>query len=138
MQTACVSVPDFSVVRDKNWKLTEVRAETNKVIFKRDMLPEESLKDAYTLRFDAEGLRGVGCPNRYLAPYTLGEKQAIDIKLIAGTLMASLFEPEQLKEREYFVYLENADSWNIVKGNLELRSTNGEGAVVFLIFGSAD
>jgi hypothetical protein len=144
MQTACASgarnagVPDFSNVRDRNWKLMEVRAGTNNVIFKRDMLTEESLKDAYTLRFDAEGVRGVGCPNRYLAPYTLGDKQAVDIKTIAGTLMASLFEPEQLKEREYFVYLENADSWNIVKGNLELRSTNAEGAAVFLIFNSAD
>jgi heat shock protein HslJ len=150
MQTACASnaraasnvraesVPEFSDVRDRNWKLMEVRAGGNNVIFKRDMLPEESLKDVFTLRFDAEGLRGIGCPNRYLAPYTLGENQAIDIKPIAGTLMAALFEPEQLKEREFFAYLENADRWNIVKGNLELRSTNNEGAEVVLVFGSAD
>jgi heat shock protein HslJ len=145
-QTACVSgaasgaasVPEFSDVRDRDWKLMEVRAGRDNVIFKRGMPAQEDLKDFFTLRFDAERISGAGCPNRYFAPYTLAEKQAINIKPVAGTLMAALFEPEQLKEREYFSYLENADRWNIVKGNLELRSTNGEGAAVFLVFSLAD
>jgi heat shock protein HslJ len=147
MQTACasgaksgagVSNSGFSDVRDRDWKLMEVRDGRNNVIFKRNMLTEESLKDVFILRFDAERISGIGAPNRYFAPYTLAGKQAIDIKPIAGTLMAALFEPEQLKEREFFGYLENADKWNIVKGNLELRSTNGEGAAVFLVFDLAD
>jgi hypothetical protein len=52
--------------------------------------------------------------------------------------MLALSEPEQLKEREFFTYLEKADQWNLVKGNLELRSTNNEGAEVFLVFALAD
>jgi len=144
MQTACASsadgarVGDFSDVRDKNWKLTEVRAGKNNVIFRRSMLTQENFKDIYTLRFDAERVNGAGCPNRYFAPYEVAEKQAINIKPIAATLMIALFEPEQLKESEYFAYLEKANQWNLVKGNLELRSKNNEGADVVLVFGSAD
>jgi heat shock protein HslJ len=137
MQTACASAPDFSDVRDRNWKLMEVRAGKD-VIFQRSMLKQEVPVDVFTLRFDAERVSGTGCPNRYFSPYSLSEKQAIDIKPIAGTLMAALFEPEQLKEREFFTYLENADKWNVVRGNLELRSKNNEGATVFLVFSLAD
>jgi len=137
-QTSCAGVPGFTDVRDKNWKLMEIRAGEDNVIFQRSMLTQEVPKDAFTLRFDAERVNGAGCPNRYVAPYTLAKKQAIDIKTIAGTLMAALFEPEQLKEREFFAYLEKADQWNLVKGNLELRSKNDEGAEVVLVFALAD
>ena len=148
LQTSCASgaggtrVPEFTSVRDKNWKLTEVRLRTESafgkdVIFQRSMLTQESFKDIYTLRFDAERVSGAGCPNRYFSPYALGEKQAISIQPIASTLMLALSEPEQLKEREFFAYLEKADQWNLVKGNLELRSKNNEGAVV-LVFSLTD
>ena len=144
MQTACASgasgtrAPEFSDVRDKDWKLMKVRAGKDKVIFQRSMLTQENFKDIYTLRFDAERVSGAGCPNRYFAPYTLAEKQVIKINPIAATLMLALFEPEQLKERDFFSYLEKADQWNIVKGNLELRSKNNEGAAIILVFSLAD
>jgi len=138
MQTACVSAPEFSDVRDRDWKLMEVRAGKDKIIFERGMLAQEGPKEYFTLRFDGERVSGTGCPNRYFAPYTLAEKQSIDIKPIAGTLMAALFEPEQLKEREFFSYLENADKWNIVKENLELYSKNEQGAQTVLVFSLAD
>jgi len=149
MQTMCASGASgthgakFSDVIDKNWKLIEIRSRTESafgkdVIFQRSMLTQESPKDIYTLKFDAERVSGAGCPNRYFAPYDLAEKQAIDIKQVAGTLMLALFEPEQLKEREFFAYLENADQWNLVKGNLELRSKNDKGAEVVLVFGLAE
>jgi len=142
-QTSCASnasgsrVPEFTDVRDKNWKLMEVRSGKD-IIFKRAMLTQESLKDVFTLRFDAERANGTGYPNRYFTPYALSEKQAISIQPIASTLMLALSEPEQLKEREFFTYLEKADQWNLVKGNLELRSTNGEGAQVVLVFSLTD
>jgi heat shock protein HslJ len=138
MQTACTSAPEFSDVRDKDWKLMEVRAGKNNVIFQRSTLTQEGLKDLFTLRFDSERVSGVGCPNRYFAPYALTEKQAIKINPIAATLMLALFEPEQLKESKYFAYLEKADQWNLIKGNLELRSKNNEGAEVVLVFSLAD
>jgi heat shock protein HslJ len=134
LQTACASAPEFTDVRDKDWKLMEVRAGKNNVIFQRSILTQEEFKDFFTLRFDAERVSGAGCPNRYFSPYTLGEKQAISIQPIASTLMLALFEPEQLKERDFFSYLEKANKWTIRKGNLKLYSTNNEGAVVYLIF----
>jgi len=146
-QTACANsagaaggggISDFSDVRGKDWKLIQVRAGRNNTIFQRSMLTQESFKDIYTLRFDAERVSGVGYPNRYFAPYDLGEKQVIDIKPIAATLMLAMSEPAQLRESEFFAYLEKADQWNLVKGNLELRSTNDEGAAVFLVFSLAD
>jgi heat shock protein HslJ len=139
-QTACASGvrgAKFSDVRDKNWKLMEVRAGKD-VIFNRRMLTQENFKDIYTLRFDAERVSGAGCPNRYFAPYTLAEKQAISINSIAATLMLAMSEPEQLKESEFFAYLQKAYQWNIINGNLELRSENNAGAVVFLVFGLAE
>jgi heat shock protein HslJ len=137
-QTACASAPEFSDVRDKNWKLLEVRDEKKNVIFQRSMLKQDVPGDVFTLRFDAERVNGAGCPNRYFAPYTLGEKQAINIQPIASTLMLALSEPEQLKERDFFSYLEKADKWTIRKGDLKLYSTNNEGAVIYLIFSLAD
>jgi len=138
MQTACASGAKFSDVIDRDWKLTEVRSGKSDIIFKREMLPQETPKDLFTLRFDAERVSGVGCPNRYFAPYALADKQGIDIKPVAGTLMAALFEPEPLKEREFFAYLENADKWNLVKGNLELRTTSNQGVEISLIFSLAE
>jgi heat shock protein HslJ len=164
MQTACASNAGdagatggakFSDVMDKDWKLMEVRAvekvffKTNNgkidwfftprdIIFKRDMLAQESPKDVFTLRFDAERVSGAGCPNRYFAPYTLGEKQDININPMAATLMIALFEPEQLKEHEFFAYLEKVDYWNLVNGNLQLFSTNNEGATMLLVFSLAE
>ena len=136
-QTACSSAPGFTDVRDKDWKLMEVRTGKD-VIFQRSMLTQENLNNIYTLRFDMERASGAGCPNRYFSPYALAEKQAINIQPIASTLMLAMYEPEQLKEREFFSYLEKADQWNLVKGNLELRSTNGEGKTVLLVFSSGD
>jgi heat shock protein HslJ len=138
LQTACASAPEFTDVRDKNWKLMEVSAGKKNVIFQRSMLNQEVPGDVFTLRFDSERVSGAGYPNRYFSPYTLGEKQAIDIKPIAATLMLALSEPEQLKERDFFTYLENANKWTIRKGNLKLYSTNNEGAVVYLVFTLAD
>jgi heat shock protein HslJ len=137
-QTACTNAPKFTDVSDKNWKLLEVRDEKKNVIFQRSMLKQEVPGDVFTLRFDAERVSGAGCPNRYFAPYGLAEKQAIKINPIAATLMLALFEPEQLKESEFFAYLENADQWNLVKGNLELRSKNNEDKTVFLVFSLTD
>jgi heat shock protein HslJ len=144
LQTSCASgaggarVLDFSDVRDKNWKLLEVRDGKKNVFFQRSMLKQEVPGDVFTLRFDAERVSGAGYPNRYFAPYELAENQAIDIKPIASTLMLALSEPEQLKERDFFSYLEKADQWNLAKGNLELRSKNNEGAEVVLVFSLAD
>jgi len=132
---ACSSVPQFSDVMDKDWNLIAVRDSSGNIIFDRNNMTEESFGDFFTLRFDKERVNGVGAPNRYFAPYTLPDnKQEIAIKTVAQSQMAALFELEELKEHEFFFYLQNAIKWNLAGGNLELHSTDKDGATVVLVF----
>ncbi|MCL2879838.1 MAG: hypothetical protein FWF29_06310, partial [Treponema sp.] len=54
---------------------------------------------------------------------------------IAGTMMAPLWEPEKLKEQDYFTYIQNAYKWSFTKdGTLELSSKNADGTEVVLVY----
>jgi heat shock protein HslJ len=131
-----VSGPRFSDLIGKEWKLTEIRSSADTVAsrFSRQELTEIGMENAYTLRFEEERLGGMGAPNRYFAPYEQGEGQALSIRAIAGTLMASFREPENLKEKEYFKYLENVEKWDLVQGKLQLYTKNEQGEEITLIF----
>ena len=131
---ACSSGPKFSDVKNKDWNLVELRLPRETISFERGKLAEEGFDEIFTLRFDDERVSGVGAPNRYFAPYTAADKQAITIKNIAGSLMASIREPEKLKEHSYFNYLQNVTRWDLVKGNLELYSKGEDGAEVVLVY----
>ena len=131
---ACAGAPHFAAVLDKDWKLAEVQIGGKDIGFERGKLAEEGFGDMFTLRFDNERINGIGAPNRYFAPYTLGDKNSIAIKTIAGTMMAAFREPEALKEHEYYALLQNAYKWNLVKGNLTLYSKDSNGSEVILIF----
>jgi len=122
----CVSSPKFDGVMNRDWKLSEVLIGGTSIGFDRDKLADEGFGEIYTLRFDAERVNGIGAPNRYFAPYTLGDKNTITIKTMAGTLMASFREPEALKENEYYKLLQNVKIWNLKNDSLRLYS-NGDG-----------
>lgn len=131
---ACKSGPKFSDVQDRDWYLVEVRISPEGITFDRNKLVEEDFSDIFSLRFDVERVNGIGAPNRYFAPYTLGAKQEIAIKTVATTLMVPLREPEKLKEHDFFAYLQNTGAWNLAGGNLELHSKGENGAEVVLVF----
>ena len=133
---ACTSAPQFSDVQNKDWHLIEVRTKPE-IDFNRSKLAEEGFGEIFTLRFEAERVNGVAAPNRFFAPYEQGKNQALTIKPIAGTLMAPLREPEKLKEKDYFTYLQNTSKWNLAGGNLELHSKTGNGTEVILVFAPA-
>jgi heat shock protein HslJ len=124
---ACSSAPQFSNVQDRDWKLVEIRIEPESIIINES-------DDFFTLRFDKERVNGIGAPNRYFAPYLLADKQGITIKAIAQTQMAALFEPEELKEYDFFFYLQNTTKWNIAGKNLELQSMDKDGVAAVLVF----
>ena len=132
---ACASTPRFDAIVNRDWVLTEVRSGSGSITIDREQLAAVGFEGAFTLRFDAERLSGIGAPNRYFAPYTLGNRQAghagqaITIMPIAGTLMAALFEPPGLQEHTYFTLLQQVTRWNILRGNLELYT--GETVLVF-------
>jgi heat shock protein HslJ len=134
MLFACSSAPKFSDVVDKDWKLIAVRGPGN-ITFDRNKLVEEDFPDIFTLRFDQERVSGTGAPNQYFAPYTRTDnKQGISIQAVAQSQMAPLREPEYLKEQDFFAYLQNTTKWDMVKGDLELHSTDKDGAATVLVF----
>jgi heat shock protein HslJ len=124
---ACGSTPQFGDIQNREWKLASVRTGTGNIILDRNQLIAGGFGDVFTIQF-ADQVSGRGAPNRYFGPYEAGKDRSLSIKNVAATLMAPIREPEQLKEREFFNYLENVYRWNISQGNLELF-TRGEGGV---------
>ena len=123
-----------SDIFEKEWKLIDVRINNNSINFDRNTLAVERLGEVYTLTLGSERLSGIGAPNRFFAPYTLGNNQAISVGNVAGTLMAAFREPDKLREHEYFVYISNAYKWNLVNNRLELSSKGEDGSDVVLVF----
>ena len=133
--SACRSIPNFSDVTGREWLLAEIRTQSGKITIDRNELKNSGFGDnIFSLTLDAGRLSGMGAPNRYFGPYTLGDGQSISIQNIAGTLMAPLFEPEKLKEHEFFMYLQNAYKWDFVKGQLELYTRSENRAETVLVF----
>ncbi|GHV93832.1 hypothetical protein AGMMS50293_01520 [Spirochaetia bacterium] len=135
---ACKSAPNFADVSGKEWKLIDVQVKNVSIKFDRNTLVSEGFGEIFTLTFDAERISGVGAPNRYFAPYKLDKNLAISISPMAGTLMAPIRQPEKLKEQDYFLYLQNAYKWNLVKGNLEFSTKDKDGAETTLVFSLGD
>jgi len=132
---SCASTPSsFNEVKNRDWHLAEIRTWPTTIRLDRDVLARSGFVDVFVLRFEDERLSGVGAPNRYFAPYSLEGTNAISIGLLAGTLMASIAEPEYLKEYEYFTFLQNAHRWNISNGKLELHSRKDNGTRAVLVF----
>ena len=123
----------FGEVVGKNWKLIEVHINKNNSLNKY-VITREGMEEIFTLKFDEQNIAGVGAPNRYSAPYTIGEDSAISIMTVRATLMASIREPEQLREHDYFNYVQNTYRWNLVDTNLELYSKTEDGSEIVLIF----
>jgi heat shock protein HslJ len=132
--TSTTNSTDFSELIDKEWKLTRVYINNIDTQFRRDNQPE-MFSDIFTLNFDEQNVSGTGAPNLYSAPYTLNENQGISIKPMRSTLMASIFEPENLSEHNFFLYLQSASMWSLVNDNLEILSTSQDGNQVRLVFG---
>ncbi|MDR2796866.1 MAG: META domain-containing protein [Treponema sp.] len=126
----------FRDIAGKEWKLIALKTGSGNRGFNRQNRETEDLGNAYTLYFDIQQLSGTGAPNRYFAPYTLGEGQAISIQTIASTLMMSLNEPLDLRESEYFAHLEKVSHWDFFQGKLSLYTLYPEGQQEVLLFSS--
>jgi len=132
--TTAVASTDFSVIPGNEWKLTEVRINGRSTDFNRSALTQSGFGESFTLNVSAELINGVGAPNRYTAPYTVGEDNSINIGRVASTLMAALLEPPNLREHDYFTYIQNSYKWDIRNNNLELFSKAENGNEIILIF----
>ena len=133
MDRTNANATSVSDIEGNEWKLIAVYIDGRNTRFSRNTLPEE-LRNFFTLNFAAEHISGVGAPNRYSAPYAKGENRAISIMLIRSTLMASFFQPENLDEHDFFVYLQNVYEWRLVNETLELYSKTENGGEIRLVF----
>jgi heat shock protein HslJ len=130
---------EISEIQGKDWKLSEVRSGSNTVRIDRSNSGDTNI---YSIRFASEGrVNGTAAPNLYFGPYTSGERNSLTIGataestgILASTRMASLFEREDLKEQEYFNYLNKVKSWALKNGKLELYTSAENGSQVVLIF----
>ena len=139
---SCVTTPknvsSFSGVMGKDWKLIEVQLDGTPfnriVLYDRNDLKKNNVGGVYTMNFNAEMVSGTGAPNKYTAPYTLGDGNALKIDVIKSTLMAPIVQPEKLQEQAFYNYMQNVESWSSDNGKLVLQSKAENGNVVKLIF----
>jgi heat shock protein HslJ len=130
-----ISCSSFSGVQGKDWKLIEIKVNDNSINFDRKTLESDNFGEIFTLKFDKENVSGAGAPNRFSAPYKVGKGNAITIQMVRATLMASIFEPQRVKESDFFAYIQNVSEWNLVdKEKLELTSKNEAGDKITLVF----
>jgi len=129
----------FSSVAGKEWKLIEVRIDSpirREILFDRSSLSKENAGNAFTLRFDNGNLNGTAAPNRFSAPYTLGQNENdITISPMRSTQNPSRWQPERIREPDFFQYVQNIYRWELnSNGNLVLFSRNEEGQEVRMMF----
>jgi heat shock protein HslJ len=91
---------------------------------------------AFTISFKDGMVSGMGVPNSYRGPYTVASNNTLSIGLLASTMMASFYEPEELKEKQFTDYLSNAKHWDIRSKKLYLYSANSAGEDTVLVFES--
>jgi heat shock protein HslJ len=133
-----VTGSSFSSVTGKEWKLIEVQIDSTPfsriVLYDRNDLKKNNIGSIYTMNFNAEQVSGTGAPNKYSAPYTLGEGTDVKIEVIKSTLMAPIIQPEKLQEQVFYAYMQNVEQWSLDNGKLILHSKAENGNTVRLIF----
>ena len=130
-------ITDFSGVKGKEWKLIEVHISdtfNREVLFNRKTMSNESAGDIFTLKVDDARFSGKAAPNTYNMPYTLGENQLISIMPGMTTLMAPLFQPERLREHDFFQFMNNVYKWELQEGKLVFSSKAEDEREIQLIF----
>jgi len=138
---SCNTTPatDWTAVAGKEWRLIEVHISDTfdrEVLFNRNDLSRDSnTRDVFTLKFENDLVSGTGAPNRFNAPFTLGEQaQSIRIMPARSTQMAPIFQPARLREHDFFMFLNNVYKWELDERLLVLRSKAQDDRDVVMIF----
>jgi heat shock protein HslJ len=122
-------------VGGKEWKLAEVRKSASTITVNRDKLTADGFGDLFTIAF-ADRISGKAAPNRYNAPYSVGANGSLTIQQPASTLMAPIYDPERIREKEYFQLLVNAKTWKLNGGKLEIGTADADGKAATLVYGN--
>jgi len=121
---------DLIEFQEKNWHLDEVRIGKTIISINRDNKPDST----YTIMFNTERFAGVGAPNHFFGSYTASKDHIILFRKIGSTRMLPIFEMYDIKEHEYFSYIERATTWKLNNGKLELYSSKQDGEQVILVY----
>ena len=124
----------FGDIEGREWLLLELRRNAETVRIDRENPDLSGFGEIYTAHFEDGRISGMGAPNRFFGPYTLGGGRDLSIGLLAHTLMMALVEPEDLREHEYFAYLYRVTHWDFRDGRLELHSSSEDGSATVLVF----
>ena len=125
----------FGDVEGKEWILLELGSPGENILWDRLKLEAEGFGGIYTVQFLEGQLSGMGAPNRYFGPYTVGDNRALSIGNLASTMMMAFREPEGLREREYFDLLSKTTRWDLRGGRRELYSSGSDGVEIVMVFG---
>ncbi|MDR1307193.1 MAG: META domain-containing protein [Treponema sp.] len=134
--TASSGASYLSSISGKDWKLLEVRRSDKTLTLDRNKLTADGMGDLFTLNVDTARLSGKAAPNRYISTYQAGENNALTIAPSISTLMASIYDPERLREQEYFQYLSKVKSWKLNQGKLELYTVDVNNKEAVLVYGN--
>jgi len=113
-------------------KLIEVYINGTDAQYRRSAVIESN--GFFTVQFTASAVVGKGAPNSYSGPCTINKDGVISIMPMRSTLMASFIEPENLKEHEFYIYVQNTYKRAIVNNRMELYSKTEDGRDVRLVF----
>jgi len=125
---------DFSAVMNRGWILSEIRTDLQTVTLDRDNHIEQGFGDIFTLHFGEDSVHGVAMPNTFNGPYSLGADRSLTFGHMMTSLMLALVEPEEITEYEFFSFLSHVSGWDLVDGNLELRTATEGGTETILVF----
>lgn len=136
LNNSAASISNTADAFGKEWKLIEVRIDNRSTNFNRRTITQEGFSDIFSLNIDGETVFGVGAPNRYSAPYTVSEQDGqIKVALVRSTMMAHIYPQENLRERDFLIYIQNIYKWELSGGGLVVSSKDEKGAEVVLVFG---
>ena len=124
----------LSSISGKNWKLVEVRKDSRVIEINRQKLETDGFGDLFTIVF-GDRISGRAAPNRFTAPYQAGANNALTIQQPASTMMAAIYDPERIHEKDYFQYLTGVKSWKLNQNRLELYSSDA-GKETVLVYGN--
>jgi hypothetical protein len=124
----------LSTITGKEWKLSEVRLPGKTMLIDRNKLNADKMGDLFTFTVDNSRISGKAAPNRYTSMYQAGANNTLTIQPPISTLMASIYDPERIREREYFQYISRVKSWKLNQGKLELYTTDASNKEVVLVY----
>ena len=130
----------FNEAEGKDWFLSELKSAGKTINIDRKTFEADNMAGFFSVSFrkdkasNENRMGGMGAPNRYFGPYSAGSNRTLRIGNIASTMMMAFKEPDELKEHEYFSYLNKVTRWDIREGKLELYSLNSDGTEAALIF----